>query len=86
MVMQTLGFFVFSVIACVTLRRLSFTQKLAERRRALLNISFALGTSCGAHNVRFGYRVVEFTWQIARLEPGPYGYAPQVRLVFEYVF
>ncbi|KNG45371.1 rtm1 protein [Stemphylium lycopersici] len=86
MVMQTLGFLVFSVVACVTLRRLSFTHKWADRRRALVHISIALVTSCVAHNVRFVYRVVEFAWQIATFEPGPYSYAPQIRPVFEYVF
>ncbi|KAB2099156.1 hypothetical protein AG0111_0g12623 [Alternaria gaisen] len=86
MVLQTLGFLVFSAVAFLTLRRLSFTQAWEDRRHAMVHISIALVCTCVAHDIRFVYRVIEFGWQLATFEPGPNSYAPQIQPVFEYVF
>ena len=86
MLMQALGFFAFSVITVITLRRLVTTSNWLERRTAMRKISLALLISILAHNIRFTYRVVEFAWQIAVYEPGPFSYAPQIPPVYEYVF
>ena len=86
MVLQAIGFLAFSIITVITLRRLVTTSKWLERRKAMRLTSLALLISILAHNIRFTYRVVEFGWQIAVYEPGPFTYAPQILPVYEYVF